>query len=128
MTETTSTVGTTYIGKHNTFFVSPRSATYKGRDYEIEFSFHSEYDIEDNIDTLRVCVMLNDGFQPRYLRSLKELKDLVVQRTFDSFGTPPDMEFIKKTLNDMYRHICRIDKIEPNETVLKALKFEGDVI
>ena len=40
----------------------------------------------------------------------------------------PYMEFIKKTLNDMYRHSCRIDKIEPNETVLKALNFEGDVI
>lgn len=114
--------------KHNTFFISPKSATYKGRDYKIEFSFHSEYDIEDNIDTLRVCVMLNDGFQPRYLRSLKELKELVDQRTFDSFGVPPEMEFIKETLNDMYRSICRIDKIEPNETVLKALMFEGDVI
>lgn len=127
MTETTTSC-TSYAGKHNTFFVSPKSATYKGRDYEIEFSFHSAYDIEDHIDTLRICVMLNDGFQPRYLRSLKELKELVDQRTFDSFGIPPEMEFIKKILNDMYRGICRIDKIEPNETVLNALKFEGDVI
>lgn len=128
MTETTSTVGTAYIGNHNTFFVSPKSTTYKGRDYSIYFTLTSTLHSDGTVDDLSICVMLNNGLQPRYPRTLKELKDLVDHKEFDDFGTPPDMKFISKTLDSLYRDNCRIDKVTPDENVLKMLKLEGDVI